>query len=91
MSARARWLALLALLAPAGAQDTPRDVAEALARQRAYLVRSPYNEPSNRSERSATQEARTRREKTSGQPCAGNPQARLARGPRETLRVRHRA
>jgi hypothetical protein len=32
-----------------------------------------------------------RREKTIGQPGAGNPQARLERGPQVTERVRHRA
>ena len=32
-----------------------------------------------------------RREKTIGQPCAGNPHARLDRGPQETERVRNRA
>ena len=38
-----------------------------------------------------TKEACMQREKTIGQPCAGNPHARLERGPQETERARHRA
>jgi hypothetical protein len=39
----------------------------------------------------ATLELRMRLAKTIGQPCAGNPYARLERGPQETEPARHRA